>query len=316
MAKAEKKPYIREKIPEDRAGWLEQRQFGIGGSDAAAALGMNPYKSKYTLFAEKSGMLTDEQEDNEAMRIGRDLEEYVARRFCEATGKKVKRSAYSYVSREYPFMRANLDRTVVGEEAGLECKTASALTRTKYDRGDIPIQYYLQCLHYMAVTGWKKWYIAILVMGKGFYWYEVNRDEAEIKVLIDNERAFWDLVQSGTPPVPDGSENTAETIYKLYPNAVDGATADLEDMESKLERRKELAGLIADLKDEKEQIDNELKDHLEDCEVGFSEKYVVSWKNTETSRVDTKLFKKEYPEIYASVLKTTSGRRFSVKERK
>lgn len=310
------KPYVLEKLPTEREDWLKQRRLGIGGSDAAAALGMSPYKSKFTLYCEKTGMISDDVEDNEAMRLGRDLEEYVAKRFCEAAGKKIRRSGYCYVSKENPFMRANVDRLIVGEEAGLECKTTSALTRTKYDKGDIPIQYYLQCLHYMAVTGYKRWYIAILVMGKGFYWYTVERDEAEIKVLIDNERAFWELLKSDLPPLPDGSESSTESLKELYPSVRNDFSLEIDDMEEKIERHQEIDGLIEKLKVEKKEIENQLKYRLQDSPKGWTEKYIISWKPVESQRVDSKKLKEKYPSIYAEVLKTSSYRKFGVKELK
>ena len=107
------------------AEWLALRKTGIGGSDAGTVCGLNPYSSPMKLFCDKTS--EDIQElDNEAVRQGHDLEEYVARRFMEATGLKVRRSNYMYRSVEYPFMIADVDRLVIGEDAGLECKTASA----------------------------------------------------------------------------------------------------------------------------------------------------------------------------------------------
>ena len=73
-----------------REQWLELRRQGIGGSDAAAIVGLDRYRSPFDVYADKLG-LKKEQPDNEAMRQGRDLEEYVASRFCEQTGKKVRR---------------------------------------------------------------------------------------------------------------------------------------------------------------------------------------------------------------------------------
>ena len=107
----------------DHDSWLRYRKQGIGGSDAGAICGLNPYASPMTVFVDKT-MDAVEEKDSESMRQGRDLEEYVARRFVESTGKQVRRSNYMYSSEEYPFMLANVDRMVVGENAGLECKTA------------------------------------------------------------------------------------------------------------------------------------------------------------------------------------------------
>ena len=82
-------------------------------------------------------------------------------------------------------MLANVDRLIVGEKAGLECKTTSLLTKEEYDAGDIPQHFYIQCLHYMAVTGAERWYIAILILNKAFYVYRIKRNEDEINALLN-----------------------------------------------------------------------------------------------------------------------------------
>lgn len=106
--------------------WLKYRKMGITGTDTGAIVGMNPYKSALQVFVDKT---TDNIEvfDNEAMKQGRDLEEYVAQRFCHATGKKVRRANAIFSSDEYPWMLADFDRLVAGEKTGLECKTVSPI---------------------------------------------------------------------------------------------------------------------------------------------------------------------------------------------
>ena len=103
----------------DRAKWLEDRRKSIGGSDAAAIIRLNPYATPYMVWADKTGRLP-EQEDNEAMRQGRDLEDYVASRWMEKTGKKVRKRNGIIRNPKYPFAHANIDRWVIGENAGLE----------------------------------------------------------------------------------------------------------------------------------------------------------------------------------------------------
>ena len=118
--------------------WLRYRKLGIGGSDAGSICGLNPYSSAIAVFQDKTQKEAGEKEDNEAMRQGRDLEEYVARRFMEETGKKVRRANAIYGHPDHDFMMANVDRLVVGENAGLECKTASAYSADKWKDGHIP----------------------------------------------------------------------------------------------------------------------------------------------------------------------------------
>ena len=165
-----------EKIPIaglDNHEWLELRKTGIGGSDAGAVCGLNPYSSPMKLFYDKTSDKVEEL-DNEAVRQGHDLEDYVARRFMEATGLKVRRSNYMYRSVEYPFMIADVDRLIVGEDAGLECKTASAYNADKWKDGKIPLHYVMQCYHYMAVTGKRVWYIAAVILGREFIYLRIQ----------------------------------------------------------------------------------------------------------------------------------------------
>lgn len=137
-----------------RKEWLALRRQGLGGSDAGAVCGLNPYRTSMDVFADKTGTDTLEDMDNEAMREGRDLEEYVAQRFSEAAGLKVRRANVMYVSKEHPFMLADVDRLVVGQKegiVGLECKTASPYSADKWKDGEVPSHYLAQCYHYMAV---------------------------------------------------------------------------------------------------------------------------------------------------------------------
>lgn len=302
------------KLPTTHEEWLANRTKGIGGSDAGAILGLNKYKSPYTLWCEKTGRIHREI-DNEQMREGRDLEEYVARRFTEQTGKKVHKSGYSFQSVKHPCMLANVDRLVVGENAGLECKTTNALTRTKYDKGDIPASYYAQCVHYLAVTGLDKWYIAILVMGKGFYVYEINRDENEIQSLIESEEQFWQLVETDTPPEVDGTDSTTDSLSYIY--AGNGEElADFDGMSNDLQAYLALKESIKSATETKKMYENKFKEKMKDCNYGYLDDYKLSWKPSERESVDTKKLKKEFPDVYEQCKKTITSRRFLVSKAK
>ena len=133
-----------------REEWLQYRRTGIGGSDSSTIVGLNPYSSLFYLYNDKLGLLP-EKNDTEAMRQGRDLEQYVADRWMERTGKRCKRNNYMWRSTEHPCMLADIDREVVGENAGLECKTTSVYNHSDFQNGEIPPTYYVHCMHYMAV---------------------------------------------------------------------------------------------------------------------------------------------------------------------
>ena len=305
-----------EKIPIaglDNHEWLVLRKTGIGGSDAGAVCGLNPYSSPMKLFYDKTSDKIEEL-DNEAVRQGHDLEDYVAQRFVEATGLKVRRSNYMYRSVEYPFMIADVDRLVVGEDAGLECKTASAYSADKWKDGNIPIHYMMQCYHYMAVTGKRAWYIAAVILGKEFVYHKLEWDDDVIYGLIAAEKEFWEKhVIAGLMPEPDGSAICDKVLKQYFHMAEKGSSVELIGFDGKLDRRAEILAQIEKLKCEQDCIEQEIKVFMKEKERAFSEKYKVSWSNVSSIRLDTKLLKQENPQIYKDYTKESVSRKFQVK---
>lgn len=295
--------------------WLEHRNKTIGGSDASAILGMSEYSSPYTVWAEKLGKLPP-KEDNEAMRIGRDLESYVAQRFTEKTGKKVRRENNILHNPEYPFAHANVDRMIVGEDAGLECKTTSSLNLTKFKDGEFPDRYYAQCVHYLMVTGCKRWYLAVLVLGKGFYDFVIERDEEEIKALAKSEADFWEYVKTQTPPAVDGAESTTNTITTIFPNS-NTETVNLFAYEDSLRQYVALGKQIKELENLQAEMANKVKSFMSEAGKGESDNFKVSWPTTSKTTFDHKRFADEHPDVdLTNYYKTSSYRTFKVTERK
>lgn len=297
-----------------REEWLAERRHSIGGSDAAAIVGLSKWATPYTVWADKTGRLP-EKTDTEAMRIGRDLEEYVAKRWCEASGKKVQRCNAILRNDEYPFAHADVDRMVVGEDAGLECKTTSTLDVRQFRGTDFPEQYYAQCVHYLAVTGLKKWYLAVLCFGRGFFTFELERDEGEIEALMGAEMAFWLKVETDTPPAPDGAEATGEAIKTIYAESEAGETRDLFGRENLLREYLDLKAQIGALEDRAAEIEQTIKLDMEDAEKGSVGKYLVSWKSYTRKNFQTNQFAKEHPGIdMTPYFKESISRPFKVTE--
>lgn len=293
--------------------WLKYRKLGIGGSDAGAICGLNPYTSAIEVYLDKtSEEITDN--DNEAMRQGRDLEDYVAQRFCEATGKKVRRANAIYCREDQSFMFANVDRMIVGEDAGLECKTASAYSADKWKEDEIPMHYQIQCHHYMAVTGAKAWYIAVVILGKEFKYQRIERDEELIQSLITIESKFWsENVLQYNMPEPDGSDAAEQMITRYYHLAREKEKIELPGYQEKLLRRNELTELIDRMEQEKKKIEQEVKLAMADAEIAVCEDFFITWKNMCTKRLDAERLKEEQPEIYRQFIKEIQTRRFSIK---
>ena len=295
--------------------WKALRHQYIGGSDAAAVVGMNAWVSPYALWAEKTGRLPG-FDGNLATEVGTYLEEFVAQKFAQETGKKVRKSNLSWFNDEYPWAIANIDREIVGEDAGLEIKTTSELNLTKFKNGEFPANYYCQCMHYMAVTGKARWYLAVLIGNREFKWFTIERDEDEISALMGAEREFKKLVDSNTPPMADGSSSTADTLSALYPNSTD-ETIGIGSFERELDNFFRLKNQLDEIAETIDGIANRIKAHLCECERGEGEKYKVSWKTQSRSTFDSKRFIKDHPQVDVSkYYKTTNTRPFKVTQKK
>lgn len=298
-----------------REEWLKYRKMGITGTDAASICGLNPFKSSMQVFIDKTTDNIDNF-DNEAMRQGRELEEYVAQRFCEAEGKKVRRANTIFMNDEHSWMLADFDRLVVGERAGLECKTVSAYSADKWANGAIPLHYQLQCQHYLAVSGYDCWYIAALILGKEFIVRKIERDEELIQSLITIEKRFWEQnVLAGVMPEPDGSKQAGELLAKYYPSEKGKKVILSEQFSLQLSRREELAELIKKMETEKKTIEQSLVKYLGENESTEAEnsKFYVKWISYDTPRIDTDLLKSEAPEIYERYKKTSTVSRLTIK---
>lgn len=298
-----------------REDWLERRRHTIGGSDAAGIVGLSRYSTPYTVFLDKTGRLPDKP-DNEAMRQGRDLEDYVAKRWEEAAGKKVRRLQAMLYNPAYPFAHADVDRMVVGEDAGLECKTTATLDIRQFNGVDFPEKYYAQCVHYMAVTGAKRWYLGVLVFGRGFFVFTLERNQAEIDALMGAEAAFWEKVENDTPPAPDGSDAATDAISVVYAESRDG--------EMELFGREAMLNEYTDLKAQKKAVDerikeieNIIKEDMQDVSLGRAGRFSVVWKSQQRSSFQLEEFQKDHPGLdLRPYIKTTTSRPFKVTENK
>ena len=295
--------------------WLKIRRGYIGGSDAGAILGMNPYASAFSVWAEKTGKVP-EFEGNVSTRVGTELEALVAKLFMEETGKKVQRLNFTLVNPDYPFACANIDREVIGEDAVLEIKTTNSFVNVKKFRtGEYPEQWYAQMTHYLAVTGAQKCYLAVLSECRDFRIFELERDEDEIAALMTEEKNFWEryVVPQTTPP-RDGHSATTETIKELF-DTDNGDSADLSCFSDVLQQRKTLNEHIKSLKTELDGLDNRVKAYMGSRSTGTCLGFSVSWKLQNTAGLDREKIKEDYPGIDFSKYATQS-RVFRVTEKK
>ena len=297
-------------MPRDE--WLALRRKGIGGSDAAAILGLSPWKTAMDVWLEKTGEYI-EDEDNEKMYWGRALEDIVAQEFANRTGLKLRRKNAILIHPKHHYMLANVDRLIVGEKAGLECKNIGYYSAEHWYAG-VPEYYQTQVQHYMAVTGFPVWYVAVLIGGQEFKYYKIARDDYFIRQLIEAETEFWYMVETRTPPPVDGTKASTELIKKLYPEAEEGKEIDLPfeafELIQQYEQACEEEKRIQLIKDE---AANKLKDMLGTAERGSIHGRTVIWQNVVARRLDTKALQKEYPDIYERFAQESVYRRFSIK---
>ena len=295
--------------------WLEYRKKGIGGSDASVVCGINRYKSPVELWLEKTDQLPY-QEAGEAAYWGTQLETLVRAEFTKRTGTEVSVVNQLLRCEEHPFMLANLDGVCEHPDYGtciFEAKTASAYKAGEWDNA-VPDEYMLQLQHYMAVTGYKGAYIAVLIGGNTFKWKFVERDEELISMLIKLESDFWGHVKNRTPPPLDGSDASAKFIAERFPDSTPQSKISLPDTASSLlAQYDEACEQLEVITAKKQKAENLLKEMLGEHETGTSGSRIISWKSVIQERLDSKTLKAEHPTLYQKYVNKTSYRRFSVK---
>lgn len=298
--------------------WLERRRKSIGGSDAGAVLGLNKYTSPYALWAEKTGaVIPDDISDKESVRLGNDLEEYVAQRWMEATGKKLRKDNHIYTNTDYPFAHANIDRAVVGEKAGFEAKTTSSWDIVQQCReGNYPDTWYTQMVHYMMVTGLERWYLGVLCLGKGFYEFTIERDEAEIAALAAEEERFWNHVVTNTPPALDGAESTTEALTVILGDSNPGSSVDLAGVSSYLSMYQRTKEQLDKLQTELDEYKNHIMQYMGNAEKGSYGDVSISYKSQSRKTFDRKAFEAANGKIPDCYFKESTSRPFKVTVKK
>ncbi|EAG4941487.1 hypothetical protein CXR72_15720 [Listeria monocytogenes] len=299
----------------NRTQWLLTRRQGIGGSDAGIIMGLNKYKTAFELWLDKTGQILPDESAGEAAYWGNQMEEVVAKEFEKRTGKKVRRSNMMYQHPEHDFMLANVDRFIVGEDALLECKTASAYLAKEWESDEVPATYLVQIQHYLAVTGKSKAYVAVLIGGNKFIWKEIERDEELINQIIAFELDFWETnIKGHVAPALDGSSAAEKYLKDRFAKSEDKQIILPKTFNEYLTERANLERDIKLLETRKKEIDNNIKGHMESAEKALSDNYEVSWKSMTSKRVDTKKLKEKFSDIYLTVLMESHSRKFTVKE--
>ena len=301
--------------------WLMVRRSGIGGSDAAAALGLSPWKSALELWQEKTCGQSQPRQENEAMIWGRIMEPIITREFVRRTGLTVTPMRSMLQATNWPWMLADLDGLVEDPQRGtgvFEVKTASAFKQDEWAEDRCPDAYMLQLTHYMAVTGLSYAVIVVLIGGNKLQWITVGRDDELIASLVQLEKRFWQHVLTQSPPPVDGSTACAEMLSRKYPASSNAAPLILPvDADSWIQDYLTSKAEEESAAERKRLAENKLKEVIGDHEKAISSGgYQATWKTVQSIRIDSARLKKEEPALFEKFATTSTTRRFSISEGK
>lgn len=272
-----------------REEWLTARRQGIGGSDAAAILGLDPWKSALAVYYEKID--GRQGEDSLAMELGRELEPFLRRKFqqwlqenegCQAD---VRQEPFILQHSDYPFLLANIDGWFTHPElgpCGLELKTAGEFQREHWDDDEIPDRYYIQVQHYLAVTGLHNFYIGYLIGNRLFNAKRVPRHETVIGELTRRLQNFWENhILAGVPPAPAGLDCDTDILKKLYPQENGDPAIMLPHMQEQYDAYKTLKKQEKELGLKLESIKQLFMSEMKEAQVALVGRKKITWKTIE-----------------------------------
>ena len=291
---------------------LAQRTTYIGASDAAAVLGISRYKTPIQLWGEKTGIVPAEDiSDKLPVKFGNFCEQFVAELFEEKMGVKLHRVKKTIHHKDHAFIACNLDRRIVGRKVIVECKTANQFKSKDYsEENSIPQEYVAQVLHQLACCPDMEYgYLAVLIGNTDFVVRRIERDSDLIEKMIAREVEFWNtfVVPKVMPTKVMASDG--DVLAKVFPESGDQSALPLTDEANRL--CESLDALKLDKDAIETVIDTEknlLKVLLGENSVGLSDKYKVTWKTQETTRIDSKKLKAECPEVFEKYSNTTETR--------
>jgi putative phage-type endonuclease len=292
-----------------------RRRDKIGGSDAAAACGVDPYRSRVMLWAEKTGRVT--RAETEAMRWGKLLEPVVFAELERQGFDVMPAPDVEWAQDGLPWLVGHPDGFVDldGQRCVLEIKTSNVFAGHDWtsDAG-APLSYLVQVHHYMAVTECPAALLACLVGGQRLELREVRLDVDVVEAMLEREADFLGYVRRDSPPPPDGSDSARDAIRALHPES-SGKTIRLD--RATWEACKELRARKSQLDAVKRQA-AELQQVVElamgDAETAVSplDTPAARWPNVVSKRFDTTRFRQDHPALYDEYAVAKTTRRFTV----
>jgi putative phage-type endonuclease len=297
----------------DRETWLRARTLGIGGSEVAAACGLSPFVTRYSLWLEKTGRLGHDgqynAQQNERFRWGRVIEPLILREFDDRNPEYILTGGEGlYSDPDRTWRLANVDSLAWNPDqtlaAVVEVKTVSGYQVRHFADERVPIHYVCQLQWYLSILGAPRGFIAALLDTSTYMQRTVERDDELITDLIEGAEEFWTHVQRDTPPPADPSETTRRALSRA--RAVEGETIELDKEWNKhLDHREDLADQIGRLEIARAEIDNRLRAAMGTAEVATINdvKVATHRASSRPSRsCDWDRFAAEQPDLYRSLV--------------
>ena len=292
--------------------WLKMRYSGLGGSDAAVATGLSRWKTPFQLWSEKTNRIQPTKA-GESAYWGSVMEPILRQEFAKRSGYTVKEIHAFFKSVAHPYMLANIDGCVDmsnGQYALLEIKTAGAYAVQDWADG-LPVEYFLQIQHYLAVTGLQSAYVAVLLGGNKFEYQQIARDEDTIGNIIKLEGEFWNYIKRDVPPPVQAKDS--DFLSAIYPKSEAKVTTLPHEAADWIKDYNAAVAVMAEAKESKEEAEAKFKAALKDADTAIIGNTKISWKSSTTNRLSADKVKSLLTEEQLkSCTTTTSSRRFTV----
>ncbi len=288
----------------------------LGGSDAAAVLGISPWRTPLDVYLEKVGGAPRGEFDESRLRAiarGKRMEPYVLDLLAEETGLQIIARNRRYMDNEFPFLACEVDAE---DDAGenIEIKTVSPFKAREWGEeatDEIPVHYTAQAMHGLMITGRPVCIFGVLIGGDDLRVYRVERDDETIHHLRAKEVAFWrEHVQKRIPPEP----SSAQDILWLY--GKDSGTAIEASIEIKeaVQELKQLNERIKELGSQADKLRGDVELYMRDAAIlAWEGKPLLTWKTQKASRFNHAQFKKDHADLFAQYQKITTSRVMRIK---
>ena len=270
----------------------QNRYRCIGASDAAAVLGVNPYKTPLEAYMEIMGLTVREEEKiGSPTYMGNLYEPAVAKFYEDFTGMRLRYSHNTLRHRQYPYIICHLDRKIANQRKILECKTTQWGNSEEWgDSGTshAPRLYIIQVQHQMGITNYDEADIAVIIKGYDFRYYTIKRDDIIIKTIIEREREFYETHILPEIPPPATCKNDVNLLYKKDNDNIIEATDEIAEYVAKLT---ELKIQTKSIEKQKAEYQDKIALFMLDTPVLlYNGKVILTWKfdRNKTRRMEVK----------------------------